>query len=398
MAQVYSQEVRDNIVRFRKDGLTYPQIAEELGIQHSSSLWRICATDGKTKGHFMSDEEKQTVIDLYENGYSVQSIAEQTRRSVGAIRQHLIDKGLIIVCDKSKRESKYAEMREYKAQGHTIAEVAERFGVNRGTVSKICKGIAPQKTDYAKVSNTLRNRVRPETHKKTEERLKDVLPDCFEYVGGYDGHDCYVTIRCKQCGTEFERSAQAIRKQQVKYCPRCRKEETERNEEQREREREERRVIREAQEEIRRRERERKRQEAEQRRIENTVTKVCRMCGNEFETVKQRQVFCSAECSHLWANRRSYNRIPKDKRIDKGINALSLFKRDNGKCWICGGNCDLNDYTTRNGVFIAGDWYPSVDHIMPICDGGEDAWDNVKLAHRICNSRRFYAEKTNPIA
>ena len=171
--------------------------------------------------------------------------------------------------------------------------------------------------------------------------------------------------------------------------------ETERNAEQREREREEQKALRDAERE---RKRERKRQEAEQWRIENTVTKVCRMCGKEFDTVKKRQVFCSSECSHLWQNRRSYNRIPKDKRVDKGINALSLIKRDKGVCWICGGKCDLNDYTTRNGVFIAGDWYPSVDHVKPICEGGADAWENVKLAHRICNSRRFYAEKTNPIA
>ena len=245
-------------------------------------------------------------------------------------------------------------------------------------------------TDYAKVSKTLIEYNKRQRGNRIE-RLKEKLDDAFEYVGGYDGSDGYVTIRCKQCGTEFERSAQAIRKQQVKYCPFCRKEQTERNAEQLQLEREERKALRDA-------ERERKRQEAEQRRIENTVTKVCRMCGNEFDTVKHRQVFCSAECSHLWMNRRSYNRIPKDKRVDKGINALSLFKRDNGVCWICGGQCDTNDYITRNGVFIAGDWYPSVDHVKPICEGGADAWENVKLAHRICNSRRFYAEKTNPIA
>ena len=333
-------EKREQVVSLRMSGMTYKQIANAIGHKNESWVMTVCR----------------------ENGLGGTS---------------------------AWKDKRYAEMREYKAQGHTIAETNQHFGVTNAAF--ICKGIAPQKTDYTKVSNTLRNRVRPDTHKKTEERLKDVLPDCFEYVGGYGGHDCYVTIRCKQCGTEFERSAQAIRKQQVKYCPRCRKEETERNAEQRERKREEQKALRDA-------ERERKRQEAEQRRIDNTVTKVCRMCGNEFETVKQRQVFCSSECSHLWNNRRSYNRIPKDNRVDKGINAHSLFKRDNGVCWICGGKCDLNDYTTRNGVFIAGDWYPSVDHIIPICDGGKDAWENVKLAHRICNSRRFYAEKTNPIA
>ena len=387
--QKYSAETREQCIKLRNDGLTFVEIAARLNIPYWKSVARIFYTNGETSGRLMSDDEKQTIVNLYKSGYSVQEISAETRRSATGIRKHLIESGLIIICGKSQRESRYDEMREYKAQGHTMAEVAEHFCVNRGTASKICKGIAPQKTDYTKVSNTLRNRVRPETHKKTEERLKDLLPDCFEYCGGYDGHDCYVTIRCKQCGTEFERSAQAIRKKQVKYCPCCRKQQTERNAEQRQLEREEQKALRDA-------ERERKRQEAEQRRIENTVIKVCRMCGIEFETTNSQRVFCSSECSHLWQNRRSYNRIPKDKRVDKGINALSLFKRDNGVCWICGGKCDLNDYTTRNGVFIAGDWYPSVDHVKPICEGGEDAWENVKLAHRICNSRRFYAEKHSP--
>ena len=390
--QKYSAETREQCIKLRNDGLTFVEIAARLNIPYWKSVARIFYTNGETSGRLMSDDEKQTIVNLYKSGYSVQEISAETRRSATGIRKHLIESGLIIICGKSQRESRYDEMREYKAQGHTMAEVAEHFCVNRGTASKICKGIAPQKTDYAKVSNTLRNRVNPETHKKTEERLKDVLPDCFEWVGGFTCSTGYVTIRCKQCGAEFERSAQAIRKRQVKNCPCCRQRDAER----REREKEERRIMREAQEEIRRRERERKRQEAEQRRIENTVTKVCRMCGIEFETTNSQRVFCSSECSHLWQNRRSYNRIPKDKRIDKGINALSLFKRDNGVCWICGGKCDLNDYTTRNGAFIAGDWYPSVDHIIAICDGGEDSWENVKLSHRICNTRRYFAEKTAP--
>ena len=335
-------------------------------------------------------EKREQVISLRMSGMTYKQIAN----AIG----HKNESWVMIVCRENGlggtsawKDKRYAEMREYKSQGHTIAEVAERFGVSDATATKVCKGIAPQKCDYAEVSKKLKDRYIPLIHEQTAERLKTLLCDEFEWVGGYTCSTGYVTIRCKQCGTEFERSAQAIRKHQVRNCPCCRKEETQRNAEQREREREERNAIRDA-------ERERKRKEAEQWRIDNTVTKVCRMCGKEFDTVKKQQVFCSSECSHLWANRRSYNRIPKDKRVDKGINALSLFKRDSGVCWICGGKCDLNDYTTRNGVFIAGDWYPSVDHVTPICEGGADAWDNVKLAHRICNTRRYFAEKTNPIA
>ena len=335
-------EKREQVISLRMSGMTYKQIANAIGHKNESWVMTVC----------------------HENGLGGTS---------------------------TWKDKRYAEMREYKAQGHTIAEVAERFCVSDCTATKVCKGIAPQTADYSKVSQSMKDYYQSERWNIIE-RLKEKLDDAFEYVGGYNGHDCYVTIRCKQCGTVFERSAQAIRKQQVKYCPCCRKEQTKRNAEQRELEKEERRILREAQEEIRRRERERK----ELERIESTRQVNCIVCGKGFETRKPNKLCCSQECSRKYANRYHDKRIAKEKRVDYGINALSLFKRDNGVCWICGGQCDLNDYVTKNGYFVAGDWYPSVDHIVPVCEGGEDSWANVKLAHRLCNTRRYFAEKTTP--
>jgi len=37
-------------------------------------------------------------------------------------------------------------------------------------------------------------------------------------------------------------------------------------------------------------------------------------------------------------------------------------------------------------TFIAGNMYPSIDHVVPLSRGGLHEWGNVKLAHRICNS------------
>ena len=64
-----------------------------------------------------------------------------------------------------------------------------------------------------------------------------------------------------------------------------------------------------------------------------------------------------------------------------------LYKRDDGICKICGKKCNYNDYREdENGSFIAGNDYPSIDHIVPISKGGQHTWDNVQLAHMICNS------------
>lgn len=40
------------------------------------------------------------------------------------------------------------QMRKYKAEGHTMGEVAEKFCVSEGTAQNICKGINPQKSKH----------------------------------------------------------------------------------------------------------------------------------------------------------------------------------------------------------------------------------------------------------
>lgn len=55
---------------------------------------------------------------------------------------------------------------------------------------------------------------------------------------------------------------------------------------------------------------------------------------------------------------------------------------------LCGGLCDWEDYVVRDGVVICGDWYPSIDHVIPVSKGGLHSWENVKLAHRKCNTRK----------
>lgn len=51
-------------------------------------------------------------------------------------------------------------------------------------------------------------------------------------------------------------------------------------------------------------------------------------------------------------------------------------------CWLCGGWVDQL-------LHWLDDWSRSVDHVIPLSLGGPplERW-NVRLAHRICNSRR----------
>lgn len=338
--RVISEECKQKVVELRKGGLTYKEIAQLCGLYRADHARQICEKAGFLKTN-----------------------AEMRNEQIFALRK----------------------------DGLLYDEISERLNVPKGIVQRVCNtnGFSYSREEQSKVAHKWSVNNQTKYYDSSVEKIKNRIPDYMEYIGGYDGSAGYVTIRCKDCGAEFERSVQAIRKKQVKYCPVCRERETKKNREEREQIRNAKRIERETAHEERLK-------QAEAERKEKTVEKTCVVCGRTFETVKQRAKCCSEECSRRYASHHRDRRIPKDKRISYGINAKSLFKRDDGTCWICGGKCNLNDYVIRDGAFIAGDWYPSVDHVIAICDGGEDSWNNVKLAHRICNTRRYYAEKQSP--
>lgn len=66
-----------------------------------------------------------------------------------------------------------------------------------------------------------------------------------------------------------------------------------------------------------------------------------------------------------------------------GVTLKKLLKRDGLRCAICGEQCDVNDKSYGNGT---GPLYPSMDHIIPIAKGGSHTWNNVQVAHVICNT------------
>ena len=72
--------------------------------------------------------------------------------------------------------------------------------------------------------------------------------------------------------------------------------------------------------------------------------------------------------------------------FDNTINLEYLYNRDRGICKICGEPCDYDDKIIKNNVVIVGNRYPSIDHIIPLSKGGSHTWDNVQLAHKLCNS------------
>ena len=111
--------------------------------------------------------------------------------------------------------------------------------------------------------------------------------------------------------------------------------------------------------------------------------KACQECGQQFETTIKRQLYCCAECTGKHHNRKKeITRRIRSKAngdIEWSISLDKIYKRDNGICHICGTKVDMMADTNSNE-------YGSLDHIKPISKGGTHTWDNVKLAHRGCNT------------
>lgn len=116
----------------------------------------------------------------------------------------------------------------------------------------------------------------------------------------------------------------------------------------------------------------------------------CKECGRLFTRTHGSQLYCSDVCKEKAGRRhdgiRRRKKLRENGKIEWDISLRRLIERDNSVCQLCGKKINLNDFTIDNeGNFIAGDAYPSIDHIMPVSKGGTHTWDNVQLAHMRCN-------------
>lgn len=121
--------------------------------------------------------------------------------------------------------------------------------------------------------------------------------------------------------------------------------------------------------------------------------KECVYCGIVFYA-KDYNWYCSDICKAIMKKEKHkiHKRLREAKakengKIEWNISLEKLTQRDKGVCKICGREVDINDYYySDEGYFIAGNNYPSIDHIIPLAKGGTHTWNNVQLAHRYCNS------------
>lgn len=277
----------------------------------------------------------------------------------------------------SEREEIKKQIVEYRKQGHYVSECAERFNVKESYVHSACRGI-----DYPWVVNTeaMSRAAKLQSRPLNETNAISMIEDRasgFEYAGGYTGSDGHVFLKCVKCGTVFKKDYKSVRQGKVN-CPNCKHK-------RREAELEAEEALRQA-----------KKEKTRLHKIEVAKEKAealearrhfCPICGKETT----RRVYCSSECARKGQNQKheAQRRVKiRSALVDTGITLQEVYRRDNGKCYICGRQCDWKDKEEIGGTIVCGNNYPSIDHVKPLAAGGLHSWGNVRLACRCCNTKK----------
>jgi len=112
------------------------------------------------------------------------------------------------------------------------------------------------------------------------------------------------------------------------------------------------------------------------------------LCGSEACSVeasrrKARERRMLKPASHIAAKRQSdrTRRMRKRNNLVVKYNHLDIAERDRWRCSLCGKRIDAK---ARHPEPLA----LTMDHIIPVSQGGDDAPYNVRACHSVCNSRK----------
>lgn len=329
-------DLRDRCIALAEQGMSGADITRELNTNRSTVYaWMHRAGIYCGDNFYVSDQERETIIEMRESGLSYKEIAD-----------------------------------------------ASKTGVNR--VKGICKA------NKIKISDEARKRIRVkanDSRKLSDEevaiRVSTNTLGRWTYIEGYKNCDSSIVIECSKCHKRSVIVAQSIFRESCcplcKYCVSVEKAEQERIQKY----------------EVRKQKLYNSLQKELIKELDeiDSMVKVCNKCGAYIYGKRIQQCLeCKAE-SELKSKRAQYHRKEVKRRlriktamVDKDINLISLYDRDKGICHLCGAKCDLDDKEEIDGVIICGNSYPSIDHVIPLANGGLHSWDNVKLAHRLCNS------------
>lgn len=271
--------------------------------------------------------------------------------------------------DREKRNSTIVAMRQ---TGMSQREIAKALGITLSTVKVVSRahGCGGRRSNRRGISVEGNKRYAQSTLEARIASFESRLDPGFVYDHGYTSNKASVWIRCIKCGSVIYVSKALNAAQRTPRCTSCSNIRKEKREQAKE-------------EAVRERKRRAEMKMVSRGRQMHFV--VCAQCGNLFIGDHK---YCSVRCRQKAANNKDRRlRRLKEAVVDKDITLDQLANRDLGICWLCGESVNWDDsYYTNEGTFIAGDDYPSIDHVIPLVKGGLHSWDNVRLAHRKCNT------------
>lgn len=113
--------------------------------------------------------------------------------------------------------------------------------------------------------------------------------------------------------------------------------------------------------------------------------------SNDLHPLISDAVDMCVDCrAHAFSDMDAFERTDRRRAFHFGVayervDRLRVFERDNWACSLCGRGVD-SSLPPRD------DWGPTIDHVVPISQGGPHTFDNLRLAHRSCNTARGTGE------
>ena len=333
----------------------------------------------------LHDSRRQSCAQLLMAGYSVESVARDLGISNPTVykyaRESEIDMRKRPGAVRSMVAEHESDIRQMIASGCSYQEVADRVCMNKETVRAYCLSRGLRSTAATRSKQML-------TESEIADRVK-AIDSALTYIDGYKNNKSKIRISCSRCGQEINMtlySLEHIHGKKRNKCPACAKKDRQKklNDAKKEQDLA---LVKIRAERAKTRRLIQEERERELLKREKDKEHECCVCG----AITTRPKYCSEKCAaRAESKRRETIRRMKiaDAMVDRDITLESLYKRDHGVCYICRCKTNFEDYTVRDATVICGNWYPSIDHVIPLAKGGKHSWQNVKLAHRICNSRK----------
>lgn len=280
-------------------------------------------------------------------------------------------------------KEKFKLYKELREQGKSYYEVAEIIGAPISTVKSYCRkhGLGYSKQEIYNACQTNKSKFEPKDEKYWKEKIKKRFGDSFDLfkIGSTDSSgERTIECKCLKCGTVKVVHSATLRKNHGQgICVNCL-----------ETEKRIRDALKKAEElsEALKQERIDIKKRIKEKQVGFNYCK----CGTILPANLSTCESCRAESKRLSQRKHDKKKEIRRRSDSKGgdwtIQLDKLYERDGGVCQICGEACDWDDYIVTSKAFIAGNRYPSIDHIISLAKGGKHIWSNVQLAHRICNS------------